>query len=105
MADLPVRDLALNCRGGPWAKVPDITRCGACLGALPPDVRSACSTCGTGSPPPAPPPPTPPALADFIANAQSGDVLDLGAVYRRTPGEPDAPKLTWWQRFARWPNG
>lgn len=38
-------------RARPWREVPDVVRCGACRGALPPDTEAACSDCGIGTPP------------------------------------------------------
>jgi hypothetical protein len=35
----------------PWEDVPDLVRCGACFGALPPDTTAACKYCGEGTPP------------------------------------------------------
>jgi len=35
----------------PWHEVPDIVRCPACFGALPPDTEAACEYCGVGTPP------------------------------------------------------
>lgn len=34
----------------PWHEIPDVVRCGACFGALPPDTEAACEYCGVGTP-------------------------------------------------------
>lgn len=117
MAD---RDLALDCRGGPWPLVPVLIRCPKCGGALPPDDVEACSTCGIGTPRDLPPVP----LLVFdeehnLTEEQMVEVLQVGphqvAVERDETGRwtsartvveqpTEEPRLTWWERFARWPH-
>lgn len=86
MAD---RDLALDCRGGPWPLVPALARCPKCGGALPPDDVEACSTCGVGTPPGLP--------ATFKLGETTYTVLDEEHVTTRE-------ELAALVRFARWPN-
>jgi hypothetical protein len=95
------RDLALDCRGGPWSSVRDVEHCPDCLGALPADFRGACSTCGTGAVPPT-------AAVDTSALDDNGAlwalIAELSVPLQPAPPEPPAPKLSRWQRWARWPN-
>lgn len=86
------RDLTLDCRGRPWRDLPDVVRCGACLGALPPNDPAACSTCGTGAPPVHPPV----TLLIEEHNLTEEEMVEVAG--------PASARLTWWERFARWPN-
>ncbi len=98
------RDLALDCRGGPWPLVPALTRCSTCLGVLPADDDGACSTCGTGTP-------------GVVEQAWLNRVTRIPEIGYTVIDEEHnlteeqmraapvaARPLTWLERFARWPN-
>lgn len=91
MAD---RDMALDCRGGPWPLVPVLTCCPKCGGALPPDDVEACSTCGTGTPSGLPPVPL---LVIEEHNLTEEEMVEA-------VGPPVVSARLSWARWARWPN-
>jgi hypothetical protein len=96
----------------PWRDVPEVVRCGACFGALPPDTTAACKYCGEGTPPGLTvlQPLVAPAVLDEEHVTTPEQLASLPDIPTR-PGErwlikpePPAPRPTWWERFARWPH-
>lgn len=106
--DLPAPFLAEPPR--PWPDplvMPVVEHCPRCLGVLPADVRSACSTCGTGTP--AEPQGKPPADTNWLVTTEppapappSED--EMVEVTAAAPASARLPWMTTLRSWARWPN-